>query len=569
MLSFLEIQNVAIIDKISIEFGTGFNVMTGETGAGKSIIINSINAILGERISKDIIRTGENKAYVCAIFYTNSCRVHEILKELNIPTEDDGALIISREIHTSGKNICRINGQIVPLSVLKRVGEYIINIHGQHDNKVLLLPQKHIDLLDLFIGNKIEDYKEEYRQKLGLLCDEKQKLLEIMGDGEPRERKIDLLKYQIQEIQDANLTEGEDVKLEKKRLVVANTEKIKMALGNCYDILSQDNGVRDAIGQISNSISNIATLDDKYSKLLENVTNVMYQLDDITYEVRDNLDNLFFDQELRENIDERIDQIARLKKKYKDTIPEIINYMKECEDELEKLVNSEEYINKTKERIKALNDELLVLAKKMSSLRSQHAKVLQDKITHELKDLEMRDSNFMVDLEFCDKVNEEGLYEFCNNGLDRVEFFISTNKGEKEKPLSKIASGGEMSRIMLAIKSIISDKDNIESLIFDEIDTGISGRAAQRVGEKLAKLAKTHQLICITHLSQIATMADNHYMIEKSTNNDKTKTDVKKLSGDEMEKEVARIIGGLDISDITIKNASEMIRKAREWKNIN
>ncbi|MBR4313274.1 MAG: DNA repair protein RecN, partial [Lachnospiraceae bacterium] len=245
---------------------------------------------------------------------------------------------------------------------------------------------------------------------------------------------------------------------------------------------------------------------------------------------------------------------------------QILDYMKECEDELERLVNSEAYIKKTKERIKAQNNELFKLANKISDIRKQYATILQDKITSELKDLEMRDSNFTVDLEFLDNANEEGIYQFKNNGLDRVEFFISTNKGEKEKPLSKIASGGEMSRIMLAIKSIISDKDNVESLIFDEIDTGISGRAAQRVGEKLARLSKTHQLICITHLSQIATMADNHYMIEKSSNNNKTKTDVKKLSNDEMEREVARIIGGVDISDITIKNASEMLRRAREWK---
>ena len=237
MLSFLEIQNVAIIDKISIEFGMGFNVMTGETGAGKSIIINSINSILGERISKDIIRSGEDSAKVCAIFYTDSCRVLEILQELNIPTEEDGSLIISRKIHTSGKNICRINGSIVPLSVLKRVGEHIMNVHGQHDNKVLLLPQKHIELLDLFIGEKIEELKKEYRQKLCELADEKANLLSIIGDGEPRERKIDLLRYQIQEIQDANLVEGEDTKLEQKRLVVANAEKIKMALASCYDML--------------------------------------------------------------------------------------------------------------------------------------------------------------------------------------------------------------------------------------------------------------------------------------------------------------------------------------------
>ena len=567
MLNFLEIQNVAIIDKISIEFGNGFNVMTGETGAGKSIIINSINAILGERISKDIIRTGKEKAQVTAVFYTNSTKVGEILEELFIPKEDDGAVIISREIFRTGKNICRINGQIMPLSALKRIGEYIINIHGQNDNKVLLVPQKHIELLDLYIGDSILNLKKEYQEKLNKLKDEKDKLSNMIGNDEQRERKIDLLKYQIQEIEDANLVEGEDEELEKKRVVVSNVEKIKTVLANCYDMLACDNGIKDGINQISSSMGQIANLDETYSKISNNVANVVYQVDDITYEIRDSLDNLFFDQELMETIEERIDLIVKLKRKYGDTIKDVIDYMDKCNEELTVLVNSEEYIRKSKEVINKINEELYKLAQKINKLRAEYAKTLQDSITAELKDLEMKDSEFSVSIEFNENTTDDGLYEFKTNGLDKIEFYISTNKGEKAKPLSKIASGGEMSRIMLAIKSIISDKDSVESMIFDEIDTGISGKAAQKVGEKLAKLSKLHQLICITHLSQIATMADNHYMIEKSTYKDKTQTNVKRLTEDETTKEVARIIGGIDISDITMQNAREMLKKAQEWKN--
>ena len=563
MLSFLEIKNVAIIDKISIEFYNGLNVITGETGAGKSIIINSINAILGERISKDIIRCGQDMAQITAIFYTKSSQVNIILDELGIEHEDDGSLVISREIYTCGKNICRVNGKIVPMSALKSLGEYIINIHGQNDNKLLFVSKKHIDLLDLFIGEKILELKNTYQEKLVLLRKEQANLINIAGNIDKREREIDILKYQINEISEANLVEGEDVELEKKRALVFNTEKIKNILGNSYELLSSDNGIRDKINMISNDMDKISSLDYKYSKMSEDLSNVLYQLDDIMYEIRDNLDNLFFNEELRETIDSRIDLISRLKKKYGNSIPKILEYLSDCEKELEKILNSEKYIKKSEQIIQDLNNTLFDLSKQMNELRVSHSKLLQDKITNELKDLEMKDSTFSINIDFDTLKDSNGIYSFKNNGLNKVDFFISTNKGQKEKQLSKIASGGEMSRVMLAIKSIISDKDNLESLIFDEIDTGISGIAAQKVGLKLSWLSKSHQLICITHLPQIAVMADNHYMIEKSTKNNLTKTTVKRLQCNEAVQEIARIIGGATISDITLQNAREMLENAK------
>lgn len=563
MLSFLEIKNVAIIDKVSIEFGDGLNVITGETGAGKSIIINSINAILGDRVSKDIIRNGQDMAQITAIFYTKSLNVRIILDDLGIDFEDDEALIISREIYVSGKNICRVNGKIVPMSALKALGEHIINIHGQNDNKLLFSSQKHIDLLDLFIGRKIFELKNRYQKDLLLLKKEQSNLIDIAGNIDKREREIDILKYQINEISDANLVDGEDIELEKKRSLIFNTQKIKTILGNSYELLSGDNGIRDKINIISSDMNKISDLDDRYNKISECLTNVLYQLDDIIYEIRDNKDDLFFDEELQETIDSRIDLISRLKKKYGDSIPNILDYLSNCETQLEKILNSEKYIEKSKKVIQSLNNNLFNLAKEMNDLRLSFSKLLQDKITNELKDLEMKDSTFSVNINFDTTKNTDDTYNFKNSGLNKVEFFISTNKGQKEKQLSKIASGGEMSRIMLAIKSIISNNDNLESLIFDEIDTGISGIAAQKVGEKLSNLSKSHQLICITHLPQIAVMADNHYMIEKNTHDDSTKTCVRKLYNDETVKEIARIIGGATISDITLQNAKEMLENAK------
>ena len=563
MLSFLEIKNIAIIDKINIEFGTGLKVITGETGAGKSIIINSINAILGERISKDIIRTNQDMAQITAIFYTKSPKVKMILDELGIKCEDDDALIISREIYACGKNICRVNGKIVPMSTLKNLGEYIINIHGQNDNKVLFESKKHIDLLDLFIGSKIFELKASYQENLALLKKEQANLFSMTGNADEREREIDILKYQINEISDANLQDGEDIELEKKRAIIFNTEKIKSVLGNSYELLSTDNGIRDRMNQISSDMEKIASLDEKYNKISEDLSSVLYQLDDTMYEIRDNLDSLFFDDESREKIEERIDLIARLKKKYGNSIPKILEYLDSCEIKLEQLLNSEKHIEESKQIIRNLNNVLFNLAKEMNDLRISYAKLLQDNITNELKDLEMKDSVFSVKIDFDAMRDSDGIYNFKDTGLNKVEFFISTNKGQKEKQLTKIASGGEMSRIMLAIKSIISDKDNFESLIFDEIDTGISGIAAQKVGQKLSNLAKSHQLICITHLPQIAVMADNHYMIEKNTKDDLTKTNVKRLGQNETVHEIARIIGGATISDITLQNAREMLENAR------
>lgn len=567
MLNFLEIQNIAIIDKIHVEFGEGLNVITGETGAGKSIIINSINAILGERMSKAAIRTGEDLAKVTAVFNTTSSKAKEVLDELGIPEEEDGTLIIEREIHSSGRNVCRINCKVVTLTVLRRIGEYIINIHGQNDNRDLIEVGRHIGLLDLYIGERMTQLKTLYRKKLNELRHARESLVSRVGNREERERKIDLLKYQLEEIERANLEVGEDDELLKKKNIAANTERIKVTLCTAEDVLCRDGGVRDLMNAVVGSMSQIADLDKRYGEISDKINDLAYQLDDVADDIRNNLDNLDLDEGELEWLNDRLDLIMGLKRKYGSSIEDVLEYMDKCSRDLDELMNSEEYIERAREEIAALNEELLDVARKMHALRVVSAKELQERVTNELRELEMRDSKFSVRVNMSEGTDADGVYAYGSNGLDKVEFFISTNKGEKEKPLTKIASGGEMSRVMLAIKEIILDKDNLESIVFDEIDTGISGRAAQKVGEKLARLGTIHQVICITHLPQIATMGDNHYMIEKTSSREVTTTTVRELGAEDRTKEVARIIGGATISDITMSNAREMIRLADEWKN--
>ncbi|MFZ5988854.1 MAG: DNA repair protein RecN [Bacillota bacterium] len=569
MLQQLEIQNIAIIDKIAVELGEGLNVLTGETGAGKSIIIDSINAILGERLSKELIRTGRDKAVVEAVFQVEKERLSDLLESFGIEPEEDGTLIISREFTTAGKNTCRINGKIATVSMLKQIGERLIDVHGQHDNQSLLRTESHIELLDSFADIRIQGLKEEYLKHLEQYKQIKNKLKSLSGDKNERERKIDLLKFQIDEIKKAKLKVGEEADLERQRAVLVNSEKIIGTLSGAYECLGtgskMDRSALDKINEVIGELNDINGLDERYGVITKRLEAVSYELDDIVTEIRSMRDEVEYNPGLLEQVEERLDLIFKLKKKYGDSIEEILEYLKNAKDELDEIINNEEIINKLMEDIEKKDEELYKIAKDINSERVKAAKLLEEKIGAELNDLEMKNARLKVNIEF-DDTREKGERKYNHNGLDKVEFLISTNAGEPLKPLSKIASGGEMSRIMLAIKTILANVDRMPTLIFDEIDIGISGKAAQKVGEKLSYISKNHQVISVTHLAQIACMADNNFYIEKVIKNGNTETEVKRLSEKEVKNEIARIIGGANISEITIKHAEEMLSIAKRFK---
>lgn len=569
MLQQLEIQNIALIDSLSIEIGKGLNVLTGETGAGKSIIIDSINAILGERVSKDLIRTGKDKAVVQAVFINKQDKVCKFMDENGISIEDDGTLIISREVSQSGRNVCRVNGTMITVSVLKELGNMLIDVHGQHDNQSLLNVESHIDLLDAFGGKSIENMLLEYRALLKERRELFLKLESLSGAGVDRERKIDLLKYQIEEIKSASLKKGEEESLNKQRLFASGAEKIIATLSSTYETIyegkSGKSGYLDGLNKSAMELSNISKYDKKFEDISQKMYEVTYLLEDICHTIRSERDNIDFDPLELEKIDERLDLIFKLKRKYGKNTDEVLSYLEKIELELEELLNNEELVLKISKQIHDLERKMLDICRRINTERMTCAKILEERIGSELIDLEMKRAEFKVNIIF-DANEEANIYNFSYKGLDKVEFLFSANVGEPLKQLSKIASGGEMSRVMLAIKSILADVDSIPTLIFDEIDTGISGRAAQKVGEKLATISKHHQVLCVTHLTQIAAMADSNYFIEKITTDNSTYTNVKRLDTNEVRVEIARIIGGNATSDITLKHAGEILEAARSFK---
>ncbi|MCX8131974.1 MAG: DNA repair protein RecN [Clostridia bacterium] len=572
MLVQLDIHNIALIDNINIELGKGLNVLTGETGAGKSIIIDSINAILGGRVSKELIRSGKEKATVEAVFHISYERLGDLYENYGIEPEEDGVLIISREFSISGKNICRVNGKMATVSMLREFGERIIDIHGQHDNQSLLRTESHIELLDSFGGEKIFSLKQDYLKVLTQFRNIRSKLKELTGNTGERERKIDLLKFQIDEIKKAKLKTGEDEELNRQRILLSNSERIVSALSSVYDLLfggsSSKNAASDSIGEAVAELGGISKLDEKYDALSVKLEDISYQLEDIIEEVRKERDNVEYNPELLEQIDERIDLIYKLKRKYGAKIEDIIEYYKKISIELDEIVRSEELIAELHKQLRMTSDSLFDIAGRLHEERKRSACIIEEKISNELNDLEMKRAQFKVSIDFDSTCDEDGCRRFQGNGLDKVEFLISPNAGEPLKPLAKIASGGEMSRIMLGIKTILANVDKMPTLIFDEIDIGISGRAAQKVGEKLSMISGNHQVVCVTHLAQIACMADENYLIEKVSEEESTKTLVTRIEDNALKKEIARILGGASISDITLKHAEEMLENAQKFKQI-
>ncbi|MCG8502643.1 MAG: DNA repair protein RecN [Firmicutes bacterium] len=568
MLLQLHIKNVAVIDEVDISFEEGLNVLTGETGAGKSILIDAINMVLGGRISRDLIRSGEKKAVVEALYQFNTAVVGDLLETLGIKAEDDHTLVISREITTSGRSVCRVNGCMVNLSVLKDIGCLIVNIHGQHDNQALLQWENHIDFLDKYAGKQFLALKKEYRHMFEEVSSIKGQIRKMTGDERERERKIDLLKFQLEEINQAKLQRGEEEEIDRQRLLLGNAEKLMTVTSNAYDTLYAGTqagvAVHDQLAEVLKSLGEVKQFDPKLEGYYIILEEVGYQLDELVHDLRDYRDQLEFDPDMLATLEQRMDLIYKLKRKYGSTIEEILAYRDRIQQEFEALSVSEETLKELGIRLEQYTKKLKSSAEALSRHRIEVAQNLQQKIMSELQDLDMAKTSFEVRIE--KEYDQSGDYKFSQVGFDKVEFLISTNPGEPLKPLVKVASGGEMSRIMLAIKTVLADTDEVNTLIFDEIDMGVSGRAAQKIAEKLSLVAYQKQVLCITHLPQIASMADHHYLIEKNVIDDKSNTNVHKLSVQHRKKELARIIGGAVMTDLTLKNAEEMISIAEELK---
>mgnify|MGYP000283648274 FL=1 len=540
MISTLHIKNIGIIDDLSIDLNEGLNVLTGETGAGKTLIIDSLGIISGGRFSKEMIRKGETNSFVEICMY-------EPENENSI----DGNIIVSREINSNGKNMCKINGRMVTVNELKNFMSKFIEIHGQNDNQSLLDNKFHLKYLDGFIGDKITDIKKQYKEKYEKYLEIKQELKNNYGDEKERERKLDLLRYQFNEIEEANLKVKEEDNLEEKRKLMINSEKISKNL-NEADIAIGENSI-DSINTAIRALEKIENIDKKYEDISSNLKNIYYELQEISRDISEHKEDVYFDEEERNEVEERLDLIYNLKRKYGNDVQEILNYKDEIEAEINHIENLDEYNNKLKKELKQLKEEMTKLAEKMHELRNEYGKVLSININKVLEDLEMKNANINIHVDY----NEEDFFE---NGKDIVEFYITTNLGEDEKQLAKIASGGEMSRIMLAIKKVLADTDKMPVLIFDEIDTGISGKAAGAVAEKLNGISKNHQVLCISHLPSIAAIADYNYFISKKVVENRTNTNIRLLNEKETLEEIARISSG-EINEATIQYAMQLRNK--------
>lgn len=551
MLQNLKIENVAIIENADIYFDNGLNIMTGETGAGKSIIIDSINAVLGERTSRELVRTGTQKASVTAVFKSSNEKINFLLDEFGVDPDDDGTLIIRRSITSDGKNTCRINGTPVTVGMLKSLGRELINIHGQHDSQKLLDPTSHCAFIDEMAGNSdlIEEYKKYYFE----LCDLRREISSLITNDEEKSRKIDLLSYQIDEIENAQLTIGEMEELRSTKVFYRNIEKILSAVNESYSLICGSDDVAGALQEVkmaANRLDDVSEFSSAVSENAQLIHDISYQLEDIEDRLRNTLDELEYDPEYISQVEARLDYLNKLSRKYGSTEEEILAFCEQCHKEKSAIEFSDERVAELNRREAELSKKVNELAQRLTERRMEVGGTFAAAVKAELAFLDMPNVIFIVDRKTV-PLNE--------NGADEIEFLISPNAGENPKPLAKIASGGELSRIMLAIKNVLSDKDNIGTLIFDEIDTGVSGRAAIKLGKKLKEVSSGRQVICVTHLAQIAAQADHHFLISKSTINEKTFTSVNPLDREGRKYELARIIGGEEVTQTQLDMAEEML----------
>ena len=552
MLSQLFIKNVAVIESASIDFENGFNVFTGETGAGKSILIDSINAVLGGRTSRDLVRTGEGKAVVSAVFTNISKEAENLLEELGYDIEDE--LMISREISAEGKSVCKVNMRPATAGVLKQLSSVLIDVHGQHDSAVLQNPELHIGYIDSF-GNteyELSEYQESYKK----LRAAEREIKKIINDDSDKTARIDMLKFQIGEIESAAIEEGEEDELLALSKRIKSAENIMELISETISALDGNGENEGALEGLSTAIENCARLTEffpQYEGLSEKFKEMYYEFEEFANDVKDNADELDFDPALQNRTERRLDQIFRLKRKYGGSVEEMFKYYNKAVSELENIEFSEERLEKLQKEQKKLFAETTELAEVLSQKRHRAAEAFEKAVSEELSYLNMPNVRFSVHFDET---------EFIESGKDNLEFYIATNAGEPLKPLTKIASGGELSRIMLSIKNVLADNDNVDTLIFDEVDTGISGSAAQKVGQKLKQVSGGRQIICVTHLAQVAAYADNHMLISKSTENGKTFTSVESLETEGRVNELARIMGGA-MTESLKKSAEELLELSK------
>lgn len=552
MLSNLQIENIAVIKSASIDFENGFNVMTGETGAGKSIVIDSLNAILGERTSRELIRSGADSASVCAEFQNVGDNVKNELEKLGI--EKDDTLIVSRKLTPDGKNVCRINGMPATVSMLKALGVQLVNIHGQLDNQSLLSPETHCSFIDKLAGSgrELNEFKELY----SLYIKKENELKSLNTDVNEKNRRLDILNYQIEEIQKADIRPGEKDELTEKLGFLRNAEKVLDLLHAAYAALNGDGempGAADIAADAASKLLSAADYSSDFAETANGVNDAAMNLSAYTEELRDKIYSLDYDPNETERAEERLDVIYRLSQKYGDSEEDILAYLENAEKERDALSFSDERAEQLRAETEKAYNEALAAAKKLSEIRIEAGKKFSADVERELAFLDMPSVKFIVN----DSVGE--LYE---NGIDNIEFLLSPNAGEEPKPLSKIASGGELSRIMLAIKCVLSELDDIDTLIFDEIDSGVSGRAALKIAAKMKELSKTHQVICVTHLAQIAAFADEHKLISKEEKDGRTYTCIASLDYNGRKYELARIMGGLTVTQSILNSAEELLSSA-------
>lgn len=551
MLTNLRIENVAVIEKASISFEKGLNILTGETGAGKSIVIDSINAVLGERTTKQIVRDGADSAKVTAFFDFIGENVKAVLNELDIDCEEDGSLLINRVITSDGRSTCRINGQPVTVSMLRQVGNELISICGQHDSQKLLQSENHIGYIDSLGGT--EDLVASYRTVYKKVCSVKSEIDKLKKNDFDKEQRLDFLKYQIDELERADIQIGEKERLNCEKRKIKDREKITSALYSAHGIISGDENTAGLANDLCHLSSFLAQLSDYHSVFSEyekSIDNVRYELEDCLAELNDMISSYEDDDYDIDSIEERLDILYRLSKKYGGTEEEMLDKLQSLKMEYESITTGDERIQKLEAELEELNKEVQTLAEDLSRKRKNFAKDFETQIMDQLSYLDMPGAVFKVDFK---------PIEPSNNGIDEIQFMLSANAGQEPKPLSKIASGGELSRIMLAIRCALAESESVSTLIFDEIDTGISGRAAHKIGYKLKQLSSSFQVICVTHLAQIAAGADNHLLIEKRMEEGKTFTLVTKLENTDRIKEIARIMGGDVITDTTLSSAKELI----------
>lgn len=557
MLQNLKISNIAIIKEAVIDFNNGLNVLTGETGAGKSIIIDAINAVLGERTSRELIRTGNEFAEVSALFSDINTGVKSVLEEIGIDGEEDGTLHIMRKIFADGKNVCKINGQSVTVSMLKKLGHTLINIHGQLDNQNLLNEDFHINYIDAFAQD--DEYKNKYISAYNSFKDAERKYKAFIDNESEKARKIDILTYQIEEIEAADIKAGEYASLIKRRNFLQNVEALLSYVNAALQSLDGENGEGGAVSTVSfaaSSVQNAAEYDDTLKSVAETLTDVSYSLSDCVSELNNFLFSADIDPKELDVIEERLSLLETIFKKYGENEEEVLKYFENAQKELEEITFSDQI----KEKLKIVADEKRIMmqnaADKLSDIRNKASLKFAERVSKELSFLEMPSIVFKI---------VQNKTECNENGQDEIYFLISANVGEEPKALSKIASGGELSRVMLAIKNVLAAGDEIQTLIFDEIDTGVSGRTAQKIGIKLKEVSLDRQVLCVTHLAQIAAFADNHYLISKSEKDSKTFTSIQPLEYPEQINELSRIIGGIENTDISKQAAAELINYADNY----